>query len=72
MNDLTGMITGSGRVNLISGQIRRYRVRFGSATRCAPASPLGHGAGWLGHAGHAHAVRPAGSCHGFGPNASFK
>jgi hypothetical protein len=50
MNGLTGMITGSGQVNLLSGQIRRYRVRFGSATRCAPVNPLGHGAGRLGHA----------------------
>jgi hypothetical protein len=33
---------GSGQVNLLSGQIRRYQVRFGSATRCAPANLLGH------------------------------
>jgi hypothetical protein len=51
MNDLTGMIMGSGRVNLISGQIQRYRVRFGSATRCAPMNLLGHGVSRLGRAG---------------------
>jgi hypothetical protein len=68
---LTGMITGSGQVNLLSGRIWRYRVGFGSATRCAPSNPLGHGAGRLGHAGRAHAVRQAGPCRGFGPNASF-
>jgi hypothetical protein len=44
-NGLTGMITGSGRVSLLSGQIRRCRVGFGSAMRCAPVSPLGRGAG---------------------------
>jgi hypothetical protein len=41
---------GSGRVNLLSGRIWFYQVRFGSATWCAPASPLGHGAGRLGRA----------------------
>jgi hypothetical protein len=29
MNDLTGMIKGSGQVKLISGRIRRYRVGLG-------------------------------------------
>jgi hypothetical protein len=48
-----------------------YRVGFGSTTRCVPVNPLGHGAGRLGHTGHAHAVRPAGPRHGFGPNAKF-
>jgi hypothetical protein len=66
-----GMITGSGRVNLLSGRIRRYWVGFGSATWCAPANPLGHGAGRLGRVGRARAVRPAGPRRGFGPNASF-
>jgi hypothetical protein len=47
-NGLTGMITGSGRVNLLSGGIQRYRVRFGSATRCVPMSPLGRSVGRLG------------------------
>jgi hypothetical protein len=42
------MTKGSGRVNLLSGRIRRYRVGFGFATRYAPASQLGHGAGRLG------------------------
>jgi hypothetical protein len=69
---LTGMITGSGRVNLLSGRIRCYRVRFGSATRCAPVNPLGRDAGRLGRAGRARAVRPAGPRRGFGPTADFK
>jgi hypothetical protein len=56
----TGMITGSGRVNLPSCRIRCYRVRFGSATRCVPVNPLGRGDGRLGHAGRTCAVRPAG------------
>jgi hypothetical protein len=47
------MITGSGQVNLLSGQIWRYRVGFGSATRCAPVNLLGR-------AGRARAGRPAG------------
>jgi hypothetical protein len=59
--DLTGMITGLGWVNLLSGRIRRYRVEFGSATRGAPANPLGR----------AHAMRPARPRRGFGPNAEF-
>jgi hypothetical protein len=46
-------LTGSGRVNLLSGQIRCYRVEFGFATRCAPMNPLGRGAGRLGRAGQA-------------------
>jgi hypothetical protein len=33
-----GMIIGSGRVSLLSGRIWHYRVRFGFATRCAPAN----------------------------------
>jgi hypothetical protein len=65
------MIMGSGQVNLLSGQIRHYRVGFGSATRCTPVNPLGRGAGWLGHAGLARVVRLAGSRRGFGPNAEF-
>jgi hypothetical protein len=61
---LTGMITGSGRVNLLSGQIRHYRVGFGTTTWCTPMNPLGR-------VGHARAVRLAGLRHGFGPNAEF-
>jgi hypothetical protein len=53
MNNLTGMIRGLDRVNLLSGRIWRYRVGFGSVTWCAPMNPLGHGADRLGHAGHA-------------------
>jgi hypothetical protein len=71
-NGLTGMITGSGQVNLLSGPIRYYQVGFGSATRCAPTNPLGRGAGRLGLAGPARAVRPAGPRRRFGPNANFK
>ena len=44
------MITGSGRVSLLSGQIRRYQVELSSAMQCAPASPLGRGASRLGRA----------------------
>jgi hypothetical protein len=51
MIGLMGLITGLGWVNLLSGQIRRYRVGFGSAMRCAPVNPLGQGAGRLGRAG---------------------
>jgi hypothetical protein len=57
---LTGLITSSGQVNLLSGRIRRYRVRFGSGTRCTPVNPLDRGANRLGSAGHARAVRQAG------------
>jgi hypothetical protein len=66
-----GMITGSGRVNLLSGRIRRYQVGFGSAMLCALVNPLGHGAGWLGHIGRARTVRLAGPHRGFGPNVGF-
>jgi hypothetical protein len=71
MIGLTGMITGSGRVNLLSSQIRCYPVGFGSATRCTPTNLLGHDAGRLGRAGHALAVKQAGPRRGFGPNAEF-
>jgi hypothetical protein len=59
MIGLMGLITGSGRVNLLSGRIRCYQVEFGSATRCAPVNPLGRSAGRLGRVGHVRAVRPA-------------
>jgi hypothetical protein len=46
-----GMITGSGRVNLLSDQIWRYRVKFGSTTQRAPTNPLRRGAaGWAAQA----------------------
>jgi hypothetical protein len=51
MIGLTGLITGSGWVNLLSGQIHRYRVRFGSATWCVPMNLLGRGTSQLGHTG---------------------
>jgi hypothetical protein len=57
---LTGLITSSGQVNLLSGRIRRYRVGVRSGTWCTPVNPLGRGAGRLGSVGHAHAVRQAG------------
>jgi hypothetical protein len=41
MIGLTGLIMGSGWVNLLSGQIRRYQVGFESATQCTPANLLG-------------------------------
>jgi hypothetical protein len=54
MNGLMGMITGSGRVSLLLGQIRRYRVGLGLTGQirlryavCA-GEPLGHGTGRLG------------------------
>jgi hypothetical protein len=71
MNDLTGIMTGSGRVNLLSGQIWLNGLGFGSAARCAPASPLGHGTGRLGHAGRARTVKLAGPRRRFDPNAKF-
>jgi hypothetical protein len=71
MIGLTGMITGSGRVNLLSGRIRRYRVGFGSATWCAPVNSLGRGADRLGRVARARMVKPAGPRRGFGPNVGF-
>jgi hypothetical protein len=41
---------GSGRVNLLSGRIRCYRTRFGSATWSAPRNPLGRDTDWQGRA----------------------
>jgi hypothetical protein len=61
---------GLGRVNLLSGRIRCYRVRFGSAMLCVPASPLGCGAGQLGHVGYVRG-EAAWARRGFGPNAGF-
>jgi hypothetical protein len=53
------MITGSGLISLLSGQIWRYRVGFGFATRVRAHGLLGHGAGRLGRAGRAHGRRRA-------------
>jgi hypothetical protein len=47
------MIKGSGRVCLLSGQIRRYRVGFPLLHGCTPGRPLGRGVDWLGRAGYA-------------------
>jgi hypothetical protein len=52
-NGLTGTITGSGQVNLLSGRIWLNGLGFGYAMRCVIASPLGHGAGPLGRTGRA-------------------
>jgi hypothetical protein len=52
-NRLNEYDNGFGRVNLLSGWMRRYQVGFGSATRCAPVNPLGRSTGRLGHAGRA-------------------
>jgi hypothetical protein len=71
MIGLTGMITGSGRVNLLSGRIWCYWVGFGSATWCAPVNPLGRGVDRLGRVARARTVKPAGPRHGFGPNVGF-
>jgi hypothetical protein len=49
MNGLTDMITGLGQVQLLSGRIWLNESGFGSATRCAPMSPLGRDAVRLGH-----------------------
>jgi hypothetical protein len=62
---------GSGQVSLLSGQIWLNGSGFGSATRCTPVSPLGRGAGWLGSAGRARAVRLVGLRRRFNPNAEF-
>jgi hypothetical protein len=35
-------LMGLSRVNLLSGRKHRYRVGFGSTTRCALVNPLGH------------------------------
>jgi hypothetical protein len=47
-----GMITGSGRVSLLSGRIWRYRVGFPPLYGCAPDRPLGRDIGRLGRVGH--------------------
>jgi hypothetical protein len=55
-NGLTRMITGSGRVSLLSGRIRRCRVRLGLTGRIwiryalRAHEPLGRGTGRLGRA----------------------
>jgi hypothetical protein len=52
-NGLTGMITGSGWVSLLSGWIRRYQVGLGLTGQIwlcyivRAREPLGHGAGRL-------------------------
>jgi hypothetical protein len=54
-----GLITGSGRVSLLSGQIRHYWVRLGLTGRIrlrytvCSREPLGRGAARLGRAGSA-------------------
>jgi hypothetical protein len=48
-----GMITGSCRVSLLSGRIRRYRVGLSLTGQVwlryavRPREPLGHEGGWL-------------------------
>jgi hypothetical protein len=72
------MITGSVRVSLLSGQIRRYRVGLGLTGRIwlryavRTHEPLGRGAGRLGRAGRARVGRPAGLRRRFGLGAEFK
>jgi hypothetical protein len=73
-----GMITGSGRVSLVSGRIRRYRVRLGLTRRIQlryalrAREPLGHNADRLGRAGHARAGRLTGPHRRFSLKAEFK
>jgi hypothetical protein len=73
-----GMITGSVRVSLLSGRIRRYRVEVGLTGRIRlryavrAYEPLGRSADWLGCAGRTHAGRPARLRRRFGPKAEFK
>jgi hypothetical protein len=73
-----GVITGSGRVSLLSGQIRHYQVGLsltGQIQLCYAVrtrEPLGRGAGRLGRAGRAGAGRPAGPRRRFSPKAEFK
>jgi hypothetical protein len=77
MNGLTGMIMSSGRVSLLSGRIRHYRVGLGLTgiwlryMVCA-REPLGHDAGRLGRGGRARVRRPAGLRRRFSPGAEFK
>jgi hypothetical protein len=69
-----GMITGLGRVSLLSGWIRRYRVRLGvigsNPLRYVGAHPADRWdtalASWAVRA--ARGRRPAGPRLGFGPN----
>jgi hypothetical protein len=66
MNGLTGMITGSGQVSLLSGRIRCYQVGLSLTAQVQlryamrANEPLGRGAGQLGRTGRARAGRPAG------------
>jgi hypothetical protein len=53
MNGLTGMITGSDQVNVLSDRIWLNGSGFGSATQCVPTSLLGRGTDRLGHTGRA-------------------
>jgi hypothetical protein len=72
------MITGSGRVSLLSGLIRRYQVGLGLTGRIwlryvvRAREPLGHGAGRVGRTSRARARRPVGPRRRFGPKAEFK
>jgi hypothetical protein len=78
MNDLMGMIMSLGRVSLLSGRIRHYRVGLGLTGQiwlryavCA-REPLGRDAGRLGRGGRARVRRPAGLRRRFSPGAEFK
>jgi hypothetical protein len=65
---------GKGINTVSNDQLNGYDNGFGSGLdplRAAPVNPLGHGAGWLGRAGHVRAVRPAGPRRGFGPIVGF-
>jgi hypothetical protein len=48
-----GMITGLGRVSLLSGRIRCYRVGFPLLRGCVLSRLLGRGVARLGRAGRA-------------------
>jgi hypothetical protein len=78
MNGLMGMITGSGRVSLLSGQIRRYQVELGLTGwiwlryTVRARKPLGRGVGRLGRPGRARVGRLLGPRRRFSPEVEFK